>query len=199
MYYVLDCMSPLDAEFFTVKLRSLKNRKRWAAGVLFTPSSDIPEFQPPLEPIELTTRPEDEEPPRVYAELYWNPVPLFSRRLVTALQAAGVDNLQTYETRLVSVQGANPPTADHYWAVNIVGRVAAADLEKSEINPEVDDRILSTDFYSLAIDEKKTKDLLMFRLVENITAVLVHERVKKQVEGAGITTLSWFQPEEWAG
>lgn len=199
MYYVLDCMSPLEAEFYTVELKSSANRKRWAAGVLFTPSNEIPEFQPPLHAIELVTEEDDSDIPHVYAELYWDPLPIFSRRLVTALEAAGVDNLQTYDTRLVSVQGTNPPPPEHYRAVNVVGRVAAADLEKSEINPDVGDRELSTDFYSLSVDEKKAKDLLMFRLVENISVVLVHERVKEQVEAAGITTLSWFQPEEWAG
>src|SRR5205085_8694260 len=98
MYYVLDCMSPLEAEFYTLGLQSRANRKRWAAGVLFTPSNEIPEFRPPLETIELTTEEDDTGVPHVYAELYWNPVPLFSRRLVAALQAAGVGNLQRYVT-----------------------------------------------------------------------------------------------------
>jgi hypothetical protein len=39
----------------------------------------------------------------------------------------------------------------------------------------------------------------MFRLAENITAVLVHEHVKDQVERGGISTLTWLAPEEWAG
>jgi hypothetical protein len=199
MYYVLDCMSPLGAEFYNVELKSLANRKRWEAGVLFTPSNEIPEFRPPQGTIELVTEEDSTGVPHVYAELYWDPLPIFSRRLVAALEAAGVDNLQTYDTTLVSVEGKNPPPPNHYRAVNVVGRVAAADLEKSEINPDVDDREVSTDFYSLSVDETKAKDLLMFRLVENISVVLVHERVKAQVEAAGITTLSWFQPEEWAG
>lgn len=36
-------------------------------------------------------------------------------------------------------------------------------------------------------------------LAENTSAVLVHERVKKQVEDAGINTLTWIPPEMWAG
>src|SRR5205823_3571567 len=147
-------------EFYTIELKSRADRKRWAAGVLFTPANEISEFRPPLHTIELVTEADDTDVPHVYAELYWDPLPIFSRRLITALESAGVDNLQTYETTLVSVQGENPPPPEHYRAVNVVGRVAAADLEKSEINPDVEDRELSTDFYSLSVDERKAKDLL---------------------------------------
>jgi hypothetical protein len=199
MFYVLKCMSPLEADHYSLKLRSKASRKRWEAGVLFSETDEDEDFHPPAESIELNTQPEDEEVPNVYAELYWNPIPLFTRRLVAALHAAGVDNLQTYDTKLVTVQGTNPPPADHYLAVNIVGRVAAADLPKSERNPDVEDSVLSTDFYSLAVDETKARDLFMFRLIENITAVLVHDRVKRHVEGAGIRTLTWIPPEKWAG
>jgi len=40
---------------------------------------------------------------------------------------------------------------------------------------------------------------LMFRLAQNTSAVLVHKRVKEYVDAAGIDTLTWFRPEEWAG
>jgi hypothetical protein len=59
--------------------------------------------------------------------------------------------------------------------------------------------MISTDFHALSIDESKARGLLIFRLAENITAVLVHEHVKKQVERSGIGTLTWLAPEEWAG
>jgi hypothetical protein len=95
--------------------------------------------------------------------------------------------------------GKSPPTSDNYLAVNIVGRVAAAELAKSEINPEVPERLISMDFFSLSVDEAKTRGALMFRLAENLSAVLVHEHVKAQVDRAGIETLTWLRPEEWAG
>jgi hypothetical protein len=199
MYYVLKCMPPIGFDHYTLKVPQRVRNKRWPAGVLFSEQDERPGFHPPPEPIEITTVPEAEVPPNIYGELYWIPIPLMSRRLVAALRAAGVDNLQTFETTLVTLEGKNPPPKDHYLAVNIVGLVEAADLGKSEINPDVPERMIATDFDSLAVDTSKAKDLAMFRLAENVSAVLVHERVKNHVEAAGITTLRWMVPAEWAG
>ncbi|QED28867.1 hypothetical protein FRD01_16795 [Microvenator marinus] len=198
-YFVLDCHPPLEAEFYNILVPYPANDRRWEAGVLFSVQDRREGFRPPTEPIEIQTEPEIEPPPRIYAELLWVPIPLMSRRLTAALQAAGVDNLQTYETRIETTLGETPPPADHYLAFNIVGLVAAADLQKSMTNPDVTETMNSMDFHTLSIDEAKTQELLLFRLAENITAVLVHERVKLAIEAAGITNLTWFAPEEWAG
>jgi len=198
-YFVLKCLPPIEAEYYRLQVGYPANDKRWEAGLVFSSQNRSEELQPPPVPIGVRTETEESDIPNVYAELYWNPIPLMTRRLVRALQGAGIDNLQTYETALESAQGPNPPAADHYLAVNIVGRVAAADLGKSEINPDTPERMISTDFHSLSIDESKARALLMFRLAENVTAVLVHEHVKEQVERSGIGTLTWLAPEEWAG
>ena len=83
--------------------------------------------------------------------------------------------------------------------MNIVGLVAAADLAESETGPDVEERILSVDFHSLTVYPQKVRDALMFRLAENVSADLEHERVKNFVEDKGIATLTWLEPEEWAG
>jgi hypothetical protein len=198
-YFVLKCMPSSEADYYRLQAGYPATDKRWEAGLLFSDQNRSEELQPPPVPIPLTTEPEEEGLPNVYAELYWNPIPLMSRRLVAALRAAGVDNFQTYDTRLESVEGKKPPPKDNYLAVNIVGRVAAADLAKSKSNPETTETIISMDFNSLAVDEAKARDFLLFRLAENITAVLVHARVKEQVDASGIDTLTWLAPEEWAG
>jgi len=198
-YYVLNCIAPLELEHWNLDVDDGAKSKRWAAGNPFSQGEKREAFNPPHELIEVTTAADDEYLPRVYAALYWNPIPLMNRPLVAALKAAGVDNLQTFETKLLTVRGQNPPPADHYLAVNIVGRVAAADLQKSEINPAVHEKLISMDFYSLSVDDSKARGFLMFRLAENISTVLVHERVKKQIEAEGINTLTWLAPEKWAG
>lgn len=197
-YFVLDCNSPLTAEFFNLDVNS-SAKKRWKSGVLFSKDDERSGFHPPDGMIELTTDTEDDPTDRIYAELYWHPIPLMTRRLVAALQKSGIDNLQTYDTTLINPLGDNPPPPDHYLAVNVVGLVAAADLGASKTNPAVPEDKISMDFYSLAVDAAKARNHLMFRLAENISAVLVHEHVRKTVEAAGINTLSWFKPEEWAG
>jgi hypothetical protein len=172
---------------------------RWVAGALFSTLDERRGMHPPQVPIAIDTVPEAPELPNIYPVLTWTPIPLMSRRLVDALRSAGVANLQTFETRLASVQGDSPPPTDHYLAVNIVGCIAAADLARSQINPEVPDRLVSTDFYALAIDVDKAGGQLMFRLAENVSAVLVHQRVKAAVEAAGIDSLTWLPPQQWAG
>lgn len=197
-YFVLDCNSPLTAEFFNLDVDS-SAKKRWKAGVRFSKDDERSGFHPPDGVIELLTDTEDGEAGRIYAELYWHPIPLMSKRLAAALRSAGVDNLQTYDTRLVDPRGDSPPPEDHYLAFNVVGLVAAADLAASKTNPAVAEDKISMDFYSLAIDAAKARGHLLFRLAENISAVVAHEHIRKAVEAAGITTLSWFKPEEWAG
>ena len=197
-YYVLDCMAGIGPLQFSLEVVN-GARRRWYAGRLFSSANSNRDFQLPPTPIELQTEIDSKVAERIYPELTWHPIPLMTRRLVSAITAAGVTNLQTYETRLLNPQGASPPAPDHYLAVNIVGLIEGADLARSKTNPAVADKLLSVDFHSLAIDPIKVGDALLFRLAENISAVLAHARVKQSVESAGISTLTWHRPEEWAG
>jgi hypothetical protein len=198
-YFILDCDSPLEAVFYQIEVKYPVECLRWRSGILFSKENKRSDFVSPEEPIELSVEPEDEPPLRIYPELTSNPIPLMSRRLVAALREAGVKNLQTFETVLNDVQGKNPPPNDFYLAVNIFELVSAADLKKSKTNPEVQEKRISMDFFSLSIDEEKASGHLMFRLAENVSAVLVHEKVKEYVESKGINNLTWYKPEEWAG
>ena len=44
--------------------------------------------------------------------------------------------------------------------------------------------MIDTDFDGFTIDETKIGDLLMFRMAECITAILVHEKVRRGLETA---------------
>src|SRR5262245_54011844 len=189
-YFVMECLSPLKAEHWVVKVSPVGRKVRWTEGHLLSPEDQFPGFRPPAGMIDVSTPEDLEVPPRVYAEIIWMPIPLMTRRLVDALRASGVDNLQTYDTRLVEPRGPNPPPENHYLAVNLVGLVAAADLQKSKLNPEVKERLISVDFHSLAVDKAKARDQLLFRLAENTSVILAHERVRESVEKAGINSLT---------
>jgi uncharacterized protein DUF1629 len=197
-YYVLKCMAGLGPLQFKMEVECT-NKECWKMGRLFLAADKDPDFHPPETVIEIVARIDSKASERIYPELSWNPLPLMSRRLVAAFQSAGVTNLQTYETRLANIPEGNPTPEDYYLAVNVIGLVAAADLAKSETDSELPERMISMDFHSLAVDPMKARDALMFRLAENISAVLVHERIKKFVESKGITTLTWYEPEGWAG
>jgi len=204
-YYVLECQyypprhPGRQAEFYSLEVSPEVRRFEWKVGRMFLAKNKWEDERPPKEPIELATVPMSKELWGFYRDLYSQPIPLFSRRLVDALIKAGVHNLQTYETVLTNFEGDNPPPRDHYLAVNIIGLIDAADMKKSVIGAGSKEELFATDFDSLVIDEKKPRGMLMFRLAQNISAVLVHERVKEYVEAAGIDTLTWIPPEMWAG
>jgi hypothetical protein len=42
------------------------------------------------------------------------------------------------------------------------------------------------DFHALVLDESRINGQLMFRLAENLSAIVVHESVRKAIEAAGI-------------
>ncbi len=93
------------------------------------------------------------------SEIFLDSIPLFSRELVDALQEAGADNLQLFAVTPVEKNGA--VIHREYCAVNIIGCVRCADLDKSD--------------YS---DEEKANGQYIFRLAESVGSIVVHERIK---------------------
>lgn len=107
-------------------------------------------------------------------------IPLFHKDFVMELNKLGVDNIDTYDAEI-----ENPYTNSvlkEYYAVNIIGIVAAADLSKSKFRSFSNPPAIDTVFTDLKIDESKVKGLLMFRMAESVTDIVVHEKVKKGLE-----------------
>jgi hypothetical protein len=110
-------------------------------------------------------------------------------------RAAGVDNLQKFETEMED-ETTGKVSAD-FWTVNIIGLVECANLEASKTSE------LGSSFYfhDLVISPEKAGDLLMFRLAESMINVLVHEKVAHAIQagafrGVVLTPLSTTPPEE---
>ena len=59
--------------------------------------------------------------------------------------------------------------------------------------------MIDTDFDGFTIDETKIGDLLMFRMAECITAILVHEKVRRGLERHAIPYLDFYEPADWIG
>jgi hypothetical protein len=116
-----------------------------------------------------------------------------SRRLGDLLPEFGVDNLQLFPAILTDVA-----TGEHYdyYAFNVVGLVSAADLTQSD--HESSGHIGDTSFYSLAIDEQKMHDTLLFRLAENTAAILVHGSVRDYLVSNGFPDDMFVPPQDWA-
>ena len=105
---------------------------------------------------------------------------LMRKDLIKALQEVGVDNLQLYDAVI-----ENPYTGKDvmdYQAVNIIGLVAAADLDQSNYKAFSDPPTVDTLFRNIVIDESKTGGALMFRMAESVSTIIVHQRVKEHLE-----------------
>lgn len=128
---------------------------------------------------------------------YEESVPVMRDDVLAALRSAGVDNIQTFDAVLV-----NPETGErlaNYKAYNIVGLVACADMQASQLMGTSNSTMGDVDFLGLVIDESRTGGALLFRLAESINAVVVHEQVKTAIDASGIPGFVFYGPGEWSG
>jgi len=124
-------------------------------------------------------------------------VPLMRDDVIAALTKAGVDNVQYFDAVVV-----NPKTGDeyrNYKAFNIVGLVAAADMQQSRVMEGSTSTMGDVDFDELFIDETKARGHLFFRLAECISAIVVDEPVRGAIEAAEIPGFVFYGPGEWSG
>ncbi|MEO8807058.1 MAG: hypothetical protein ABI433_13340 [Burkholderiaceae bacterium] len=112
-------------------------------------------------------------------------IPVFSDFLVKTLIAAGVSNFQTFSAVLRSTVSGQE--WEGFWAVNVVGLVRAAHLQKSdydtlmEADPDgIDVPLLA--FNELVLDRRKVDNLPMFRLAESPAVLLIHDRINTWID-----------------
>lgn len=123
--------------------------------------------------------------------------PLFHQSLVAAIQQCGVDNLEAFPVAIANKQTGE--VCNDYLAVNFVGLVKAADMGKSKATQHSPDGMIDTDFDSVVLDEKLARNFRMFRLAENVNALVVHESIKKHLESLGGFELTFTEPKDWVG
>ncbi len=122
--------------------------------------------------------------------------PLMRDDLVEALKAAGVDNLQVFDAVIRDANSGERHT--NYRAVNVVGVVAAADMDRSGKSEMSDSDMIDASFESLAVAEGQAAGLLLFRLAESVNAVIAHARVRAVVEPR-VPGIEFLDPAEWSG
>lgn len=116
--------------------------------------------------------------------------PVFSVGFIQALINCGIDNIETYEVNIV-----NPDTGEHiegYRAINIIGKIACADMDNSECERLIEDQYV---FRQLIINPLKARGAYIFRLAQCTQIILVHEDIVKQLPTEFFKDLK-FQPVE---
>ena len=139
----------------------------------------------------------DPQRPGKMKAMYETGILLMRNDLLLAIKAAGVDNLEVFNAIII-----DPTTnAEHanYKAVNIVGTIACADRDESDISEEDDVDMISMSFESLVIDDVKAGGLLMFRLAEAVNAIVVHEKVRNSIMENQVPNMHFYKSGEWSG
>lgn len=189
MYYVLARNGRLPGRW--VDIFPYMKGVRWTRGSRFTTS--------PPTPIEVTLQPFDpnsaDDAPYV-PEYLQEDAPLFRTDLIEAMREAGVDNLDVYDAVLIDPD--NGARLHTHKAVNIIGAISAADMAKSDAVVHSGGPIIDVDFDSLAVDEKRARGALLFRLAESTNAILVHERLRDHLLAKGFTHLAFYDPAKVA-
>lgn len=153
----------------------------WNHGARFT--------DPPTSPIALRLELDDPSAGE-FADYLTSPIPVVTERFRRVLEACGAGNVEYFD---VTVEGAERFDAfPQYYAFNIVGKVSASDDARSEYL-EVAKQPATRLFGKLAIVEDRVRGLDLFVLAENLSVVIVSERVKSACEAGGVDTLR-FQP-----
>jgi len=121
-------------------------------------------------------------------------VPLMSKRLKETIQAAGVDNVNFHPVTL-----RNTVTGEtyEYFAFNLIGLVDAVDPGQSNITSHDGDFLGDSSITDLAVDEEAARGLLMFRLKQKFSVILVHRKVKEAVERVGIPSVRFIAPQDF--
>lgn len=120
---------------------------------------------------------------------YFDAQPIVSNEFYQALLEAGVNNLDAYECILQSEDGKIQYKG--FKAINIIGLIKAAG-KNTEYSG--DSRLMDAGMDKLDIDENKTGGALMFRLAENVSTVIVHEKVKKHLEAKNFPSIVFRDP-----
>ena|SRR5467141_2481604 len=163
----------------------------WDDGARFTQPIPIP-IEISLKPLEPLASDHGPDLPAIFL----GRIPLFREDFIAALIKGGVDNLELHEARLTDPDTGAAYT--NYKAVNIIGLVSAADLGRSTAIIHDNIPLVDVGFDKLVIDEGKAGGALLFRLAENNTAVLVHERLRDHLLDEGFTELEFYNLDEVA-
>lgn len=134
--------------------------------------------------------------PAAFAPLDWHDPrggqPLFSERMATVLEQAGVANIDYYPVRV----RYQPTGAEvNYRLANVIGLISALDTAASEVSADDDGFIF--DIASMRLDPSKCRGLDLFRLKEMPNLMIVSLALKRVLEGSGLTGFRVIEDHEW--
>jgi len=164
---------------------------RWFQGSRFVDA--------PPEPFEIKLLPYDENDPDqapLTPSFYDDTVVLMRDDLIEAMETFGVDNLDTYAVNLTDPDDGSVRT--DYKAVNIIGLIGAADMNKSIATVHNNIPLVDVSFDKIVLHEEKIQDFLLFRMAENMMTILIHEHLRDYLLKKGFDDIEYYQLDEVA-
>jgi hypothetical protein len=119
------------------------------------------------------------EKPGELLAFYDDPVPILRQDIVKLIHSAGVENIEDYPITIVDPSSGMK--YQNYRAVKVIGAVSAVDERKSEGNLLDENDQFGSFYDSIIIDEKKAGKFLAFRLVENLSYLVVADKVRDKI------------------
>ena len=120
-----------------------------------------------------------DEPRDEYPDFFTDlPAAFCSQRLRERLEAAGVDSIDYYPIEMVERDSGR--RIDGYFAINVLGRIACMDRQRSKFT-EWRKRIIR--IQSLALDESAIQGMKVFRPHEYLAVILVDGDVTESIRG----------------
>ena len=167
-----------------------KCSQRFNLGIAFAASS-VPD---PLEITLIPTDPLDKDMGPAMPDIFNASGLVLSERLHRTLVEFGVDNLDAYPA--VLIDSATKERFTGFFVVNVVGLIAAADMEKSEYTVQSGGPVIDVAFDNLVIDSAKARGAFMFRLAESTMNVWLHPSLVKFIKAAGFPGLEFSDPSD---
>jgi hypothetical protein len=179
-YYLMTCYPGVGDAVISDTPDMEDGMDNWIDGARLTGEVD--------EPLVFTIEEEDEGN---LQPVFFGAIPLMKTEVVDALRECGVDNLETFKAIIQEVDSGREHHG--YRAVNIVGLISAADPDASDGIDigTVKDGLKTMFFRRLVVDDKKTHGMLMFRLAESLSKVIVHEKVRKHLIDRGFDRIGF--------
>ncbi len=107
-------------------------------------------------------------------------LPLFSDKMKNALSDFGVDNIDYSPVIFRDYKNMNEESG--YWLANVIALLKCVDIDKSTVDISELCGAKMYDFESFVIDEKRTANLPLFRLVERGQFLIINEALKKHLD-----------------
>lgn len=154
----------------------------WTAGERFSE-------QVPVQTLDL-----DPSYGKRMADFFDTTIPLMSERLVRSLRQLGIDNFDAYPMTLKRKDTGQ--TWKDYFAVNVVGRIAAVDMNRSLYRTMATGR---PKFSKIALDPGAIGDAIFFRLALGPGLIVVHEKIKQDLSEKKFVALMFQKIEDYKG